>query len=97
MKTILDAANAWIQYNGVDFRGNKIKFVNMKTASTTGGLIELRLDKVDGPLLSRREIGKTTGWEVVHSKLIKIPSGVHNIVVVLKGKHNVEIDRISFE
>jgi hypothetical protein len=96
-KTILDAANAWIQYNGVDFRNNKNKFVNIKTVSSTGGRIDIRLDKVDGPLLSRIKIGKTTGWEVVHAKLINIPSGVHNLVVALKGKHNVEIDWIRFE
>src|SRR3972149_12172606 len=36
-KTILDAENAWIQYNSIDFGNNEFKSVNVKASSKTGG------------------------------------------------------------
>ena len=85
------------RYNGVDFGGNRFKSVQLKVASTTGGLIDIRLDKVDGPLVAQIDIGKTTGWKVIHSKLVKNPFGMHNLIIVLNGKSKVEIDWLSFK
>lgn len=96
-KAILDTTNAWIQYNSVDFGSKKYKSVNVKIISFAGGLMEIRLDNIDGPLLSKMEIEKITDWKVINSKLRKNPSGVNNLVVVLKGENRVEIDWISFE
>jgi hypothetical protein len=96
-KTILDGANAWIQYNGVDFGSKSIKSVTIRTASKTGGSIDILLDKVDGPLLAQIKIGITADWNLLKSRLKNIPSGIHNIVVMLKGNTNVDIDWISFE
>ena len=39
-KTILDTANAWIQYNGIDFGNKNFKTVKVRALSTTGGTIE---------------------------------------------------------
>jgi hypothetical protein len=96
-KTTLDAKNAWIQYNGVDFGNKKFKSVNVTAASKTGGVLQVRLDNENGPLLAQVEIGKSIDWNVMNSKLAKVPSGIHNLVVVLNGKDAVEIDWISFE
>jgi len=96
-KTILDTENAWIQYNSVDFGNNNLKSVNVKTASSTGGLFEIRIDKIDGPLLAQIKIDKTTDWKIINSTLENIHSGIHNVVVLLKGKANIDIDWISFE
>ena len=96
-KTILDSANAWVQYNGVDFGKNNFKSVNVRTASKTGGVLQVRLDNGSGPLLAQVEIGKSTDWNVANSKLTKVPSGVHNLVVVLNGEDIIEVDWISFE
>jgi len=96
-KTILDEANAWVQYNGVDFGTKKFKSVHVITASATGGLIDIRLDNVRGPLLAQMNIGKTTDWNIWKSRLKKIPSGIHNLVLTLKESKKVEIDWINFE
>lgn len=96
-KTILNTANAWIQYNSVDFGKNNLKSVNVKTVSPTGGIIEIRLDNIDGQMLAQIEIDKTTDWKVINSAIEKTPSGIHNLVVILKEKNNVELDWISFE
>jgi hypothetical protein len=96
-KISLSGKDAWVQYNSVDF-GNKIlKSVNVNSFSSKEGLLEIHLDKVDGPLLAKVKIQKKSGWNVINSKLVDIPSGIHNLVVVLKGKNKLDLDWISFE
>ena len=55
-KTIFNTKNAWLQYNGVDFGSNNFKSVNVKALSDTGGILQLRLDKADGPVISEIKI-----------------------------------------
>jgi hypothetical protein len=93
----LSEKDAWVQYNSVDFGNDNLSSIHVKTASSSGGLIEIRLDKIDGPLAAKIEIDKTTGWKVINSTLANIPSGVHNLVVVLKENSNIELDWICFE
>ena len=96
-KTILDAANAWVQYNGVDFGSKKYKSVSVKALSRTGGTVELRFDEVDRPAIARVEIPRGGDWSIVRSNLSELQSGIHNLIVLLRGDDNVEIDWISFE
>ncbi len=96
-KTILDAANAWIQYNSVDFGNNKFKSVNIRAMSKTGGTLQIRLDKADGPVIARVEIPKSDEWNTVNSSLTKYEPGLHNLIVQLKNDNDVEIDWISFK
>ncbi|MGD8781046.1 MAG: carbohydrate-binding protein [Ignavibacteria bacterium] len=96
-KTILDTANAWIQYNSVDFENNNLKLVSINATSRNGASISIRLNKVDGPLLAQIGVGKTPEWNVLSSKLVEIPSGIHNLVVVLNDESDVEINWVSFE
>jgi hypothetical protein len=96
-KTILDTVNAWIQYNGVDFRANSYKSVKVRAASATGGALQLRLDNVDGPVIAEVTIPQRNGWNIVNSPLSKLPSGIHNLFVLLKETHSVEMDWIRFE
>ena len=94
-KTILSQNKAWMQYNAVGF-GKKLKQVEIHARSEKGGTLEIRLDKADGPLLSKTEIPKAADWQTVQSKISKIKSGNHNLVVVLTGKNPVELDWIQF-
>jgi hypothetical protein len=96
-KITLNDKNAWVQYNTIDFGNGDLKSVNVKSVSSTGATIEIHLDKADGPLLAKVEIGKDADWNVVNSKLADVPSGIHDLVVTLNDKDNVEIDWISFE
>jgi len=96
-KTIFNAENAWIQYNGVDFGNNKFKSVNVRTLSETGGTLQLRLDKIDSPVIAEVEIPKDDEWNVVISPLVENEKGIHNIIVQLKNYSNIEIDWVSFE
>jgi hypothetical protein len=96
-KINLTDRDTWVQYNSVDFGNSKLKAVNVRANSVTGGLIDIRLDKVDGLLLAQIEIGIDSEWKIINSKLINVPSGLHNLVVLQKEKNNVDLDWISFE
>ena len=96
-KITLSEKNAWVQFNSVDFGRNDLESVNVGSVSSTGGLIEIRLDRVDGPVLAQVEIGEGSDWKVTNSKLVSVPSGVHDLVVTLSETNHVEIDWISFE
>ena len=96
-KTTLDKQNAWIQYNSVDFGTKKLKSVNVKALSHSGGILQIRLDKSDGTLLAEVKIPEGTGWNTVDTKLSKYQKGIHNLVVVLKDNNPVEVDWIQFK
>jgi hypothetical protein len=96
-KTILGTANAWIQYDGVDFGSNKFKSVNVRTLSRSGGTLQVRLDKVDGPVIAQVEIPAGKEWNTIRAHLSGLKTGVHNLVVSLIDNKPVEVDWVSFE
>ena len=96
-KTIFNEANAWIQYNSVDFRKNKFKSVKVRTSSKTGGTLQIRLDKANSPIIAKVEIPKGDKWNIIESSLFEYKPGIHNLIVQLKNKSNIEIDWIKFE
>jgi len=95
-KTALDGAEAWVRFDDVDFGKKTLKGVNARALSSAGGRLELHLDSVTGPLLARVEIGAGADWKVVKAKLATVPSGIHHLVVALRGGR-AEVDWISFE
>jgi hypothetical protein len=96
-KAILDTAGAWMQYNSVDFGRGKLKQVLVRASSQAGGAIELRLDKPDGPVLAQMKIPQGTQWADARTRIARKASGIHNLIVKLKGTHAVEIDWIRCE
>jgi hypothetical protein len=96
-KTILDMAGAWIQYNNVDFGIHKFKSINVRASSKTGGTLQIRLNKMDGPVLAQVKIPKRDEWNIVNSSISKIQPGIHNLVVMLEDDKNIEMDWISFK
>ena len=95
-KTMLESKNAWVKYNAVDFGSKKMKKVEVKAKSANGGTIQVRLDKVDGPVIAEVTIPKSTDWSTFEAKVSKFQSGIQNMVVVLKDSP-VEIDWIQFK
>lgn len=95
-RTILRKQNAWISYNTVGFGNKKLKSVQVRALSQTGGTLQIRLDKTDGPLLAEVKIPKGSGWTTIDTRLLKYQKGVHNLFVSLKDNNPVEIDWISF-
>ena len=96
-KIALSEKGDWVQFNKVDFGKGDLKAVNVQAVSSTGGTIEIRLDKADAPVLAKVEIGKGSDWKAANAKLASAPAGVHDLIVTLIEKNNVEIDWVSFE
>jgi hypothetical protein len=96
-KIKLDSRDAWVQYNAVDFGSSKLNSVQVKVFSRTGGLIQIRLDKADGPILADVKVPKGLDWITVNSPIIKFQKGIHNLVVLLKDNNPVEVDWIQFK
>ncbi|HXR04706.1 MAG TPA: family 43 glycosylhydrolase [Verrucomicrobiae bacterium] len=94
-KISLNGTNTWVRFNSVDFGKNKLKSVNVRADSAMGGSVQIRLDKVGGPVLAKVKIGKA--WKIYHSKAVGVPTGIHDLVVTQSGNNNVELDWISFE
>jgi len=96
-KTLLGKQNAWITYNTVDFGNSKLKSVQVRAFSETGGTLEIRVDKEGGTLLAEVKIPKGTSWNTVNSRMLKFQKGIHNMVVLLKDSNPVEVDWIQFK
>ena len=96
-KTILSNKNAWIKYNAVDFGKKKLKSVQVKAMSVTGSILQIRLDKADGPVLAEVKVPKGNWWNTVEVKVSKIQPGIHHLMVVLKDEYQAEIDWVKFQ
>ncbi|HEU0227795.1 MAG TPA: family 43 glycosylhydrolase [Arachidicoccus soli] len=91
----LNTSHAWVQYNSVDFGNKRLKTIQARVRSITGGEIEIHLNSVNGPVIGRAEIPQTDSWQVVEGNIYKFESGIHNIVITPKGNTNVDVDWIS--
>ena len=96
-KSIFNEANAWIQYNSVDFGNKKFNSVNVRAFSKTGGVLQIRLKNVEGPVIAEVEIPEGNEWVTIKAVLSELKPGVQDLVVLLKDNKHVEVDWINFE
>jgi len=96
-KTVLNARDAWIQYNSVDFGKKNLSTSNVRALSKTGSAFQIRLNDINGPVIAKFEIPKGNEWNIARSKVSKFYPGVHNIVVQSMDGNPVEIDWVSFK
>jgi hypothetical protein len=89
-KTVLNARNAYVQYNDVDFGTTGLTSVSAQVLNGKGKL----LVKVDDKIIARIAV-KEAGLITVPVK--DIPQGVHNLSVVSADKGKVEVDWIQFK
>jgi hypothetical protein len=52
---------------------------------------------LDGELVARVEVGKSSAWNVLSARLLKVPAGVHDLVVSQPAEGKVEVDWMSFD
>ncbi|MGI4021392.1 MAG: family 43 glycosylhydrolase [Janthinobacterium lividum] len=96
-KVLLNQKNAWVRYNAVDFGKEKFKVAYGKAISAHGSLLEIRIDKVDGPLLVSMKVLPGSTWNLNKTSLANSQSGKHDLFVILKDANPVQIDWIRFE
>ncbi len=95
-KTTFGAAKAWLRFNEVDFGRGGQKSIDVRAQSASGGAVEIRLDRADGPLLARVEIGQGSEWNTVTAGTKKIPAGVHDLFVTQAAVAALAVDWVSF-
>ena len=96
-KVALTEKDAFVQYDRVEFGERALKSAIIRTQSSAGGTIELRLDKSNGHILARVQIPASDEWKEIAANLTTISSGLHNLVGTLPETSNVEIGWGSFE
>jgi hypothetical protein len=96
-KTILKERNSWIQYNAVNFTDRKIKSVVIKALTEKDSKLVIRLDKMDGPVVSEVQVHANESWTRINGKVLKFHPGIHNLIIILEDGGPVEIDWLRFE
>jgi hypothetical protein len=96
-KIALTEPEAFVQYDRVEFGKAPLKSVKVRANSATGATIEIRLDKNNGPVVAKVEIPMDAEWKEITANLANSPTDLHNLVVTLPERGNVEIDWVSFE
>jgi uncharacterized protein YjhX (UPF0386 family) len=93
-KTVFKKEGAWVHYNAVDFSTRKLKNVQLRVLSGSGGTIQI--SNHSGSVLSRVVIPASDEWVLLECDINKYKKGTQNIKVELIDGQNVEIDWISF-
>ena len=95
-KTKFSGKNSWVRFDDVDFGRGRHKSVEVRAKSDAGGVLDLRLDKPDGPLLSRVKVLPGARWSIVNHRAKSVLGDVHDIFVIQSGDEPVEVDWVSF-
>ncbi len=95
-QTLFNAANSWVRFNEVDFGGGGQKSIRVRARSAAAGALEIRLDRQDGPVLGRVEIGQGQDWKIASAVARNIPAGVHDLFVTQAGGEALAVDWVSF-
>jgi hypothetical protein len=95
-KTTFSGEKSWVRFNEVDFGQGARKSIEVRAKTSGKGVLEIRLDKPDGPVLGRVKVGHETEWKVVRVTAKHIPAGVHDLVVTQVGANPVDVDWIRF-
>lgn len=96
-KTIFNQANAWVQYNSVDFGKKPLKTVSVRAASATGAVLQVRTGTIAGPIIAAIKIPASGDWTIVKSPVKDLRAGTQHLVLTTMGNNPVEVDWIKFE
>ncbi len=95
-KTRFSAVNSWVRFNEVDFEGGAQQTIQVRAKAAARGTLEIRLDKQDGPLIGRVDVGQGNDWTIASVAAKRVPRGVHDLFVTQAGGEPVEVDWIRF-
>jgi arabinoxylan arabinofuranohydrolase len=95
-KATFSAEKSWVRFNEVDFGRGGRKSLDVRVNASGQGMLEIRLNEPDGPLLARLKIGQGTGWRTDRVAVKKRPSGTQDLYVVQAGPDPVAVDWIRF-
>jgi len=89
----------YLKVSGVDFGNNQASSFTASVASgSNGGLIELHLDSVDGPMIGALAISNTGGWDNWQAKTTTVSGavGTHDLYFVFKGEESGQLFNFDY-
>lgn len=95
-KTTFSAAKSWVRFNEVDFGQDAQKSIDVRAKAAARGTLEIRLDKQDGPVIGRVEVGPGADWNIASVAVKSVPAGVHDLFVTQAGGEAIEVDWVRF-
>lgn len=95
--TIFNKPGAWVQYNSVDFGSKPFKTITANVRAVNGGILQVRINSSDGPVIAEITIPKSNEWELIQTQVMKYEAGIKNLFVILKDGAQTETDWISFK
>ncbi|MEJ8843364.1 family 43 glycosylhydrolase [Lacibacter sp. H375] len=96
-ETVFAKPGAWSQYNSVDFGKKQLKTVTVNARSEEDGILQIRINSVNGPVIAEIAIPKSNEWKLIQAPVLKYQSGIKNLFVTLKSGTHTGIDWISFK
>jgi hypothetical protein len=95
-KATMNRQNAWLRYNKVDFGKAWLKTVAVNAISKIGTTLEIHADALNGPLISKVQVGQSAGWKIATANTLRNITGIHDLFFVSTGKEPLEIDWVKF-
>ena len=79
----------YIKVRSVNFEKKEAKTFAACVGGLKGGIVELRMDQRDGPIIGTLKVPANSQW-MVHRTLIKgKTAGIHDLYLVFKGKQDL--------
>jgi hypothetical protein len=95
-KTSFSGAKSWVRFDDVDFGRGGRRSIEARAKSAGGAVLEIRLDRQDGPVLGRVAVGATDKWATAKVAVKDVPAGVHALIVTQAAGAAVDVDWVSF-
>lgn len=89
--------NAWLQYNTIEFKDKYTRKLKIRVKSPKEGGFEVRLNSVEGKLVTTVKLGKVDEWQTIKIKTNRIKPGIYNLFIVSKSEIPFSIDWLQFE
>ena len=92
---ILNKAGSWVRFNSVAMEKD---FDELETryASESHGVLEIRTDSKNGPLLAELKFSKTSNFMTQEFDIKELSFGTHDLFVILKSGE-IKIDWLKFD
>ena len=69
----------------------------MNAQSQKGGVLEIRVNSIEGPIVAEVQVGPGKNWKTINKKVSKVQTGVQHLFVVSKTGNPVSVDWLSFQ
>lgn len=83
--------NDWLKYEAIDFDIGYKSMIFQVAKANNGGIVEIHLDNINGPLIGILTPENTSGWTDFEEQItsIDIVEGIHDIYLVAKNIYGV--------